>query len=164
MVERLCSTYGTALPPPALKGWDTPEQAPEQALYAFPTLEQLAAASEEELRASGFGYRAAFVVGSVAALAAAPGGGAAWLAALRTASFAEVVEALCTLPGVGPKVRPPPVGLQREGPVAVPRLGEAREPPTAAARPCRCSGCPRAPTTHAHCRECRSLPAWPCLL
>lgn len=115
MVERLCSTYGTPLPPTTLKDRGTPEQAPEQApgeapkqgqqvLYAFPTLEQLAAASEEELRASGFGYRAAFVVGSAAALAAAPGGGDAWLAALRTASFSEAVEALCTLPGVGPKV------------------------------------------------------------
>jgi N-glycosylase/DNA lyase len=74
--------------------------------YAFPTLEQLAAATEEELRAAGFGYRAKFVVESVAQLRAQPGGGAAWLQGLRDVPYSEAAEALCTLPGIGPKVWP----------------------------------------------------------
>ena len=109
--------------------------------YAFPTLEQLAAATEEALRAAGFGYRqvrpsagrarravsmlapccapaaappdylcpnprrAKYITGSVAALLEKPGGGAAWLAALREAPYEEAAAALCALPGIGPKVR-----------------------------------------------------------
>lgn len=80
MVERLCRRYGTPLLPAAedvgpaclAGGVSTPaaagegaaaaaggsgKQAPGLELYAFPTLEQLAAATEEELRADGFGYR-----------------------------------------------------------------------------------------------------------
>ena len=136
---------------------------------AFPTLEQLSVASEEELRAAGFGYRRActgvicmvpascamdhsrtccmnrpdsaacahagragchagvqlpwgarqcqaascswvcrakFIVGSVRQLHTLhPEGGEAFLQQLRDADYAEASEALCTLPGVGPKVR-----------------------------------------------------------
>ena len=50
-------------------------------------------------------YSAKFVTGSVALLRSKPGGGAAWLRALRDVPYADAVEALCTLPGVGPKVR-----------------------------------------------------------
>lgn len=50
------------------------------------------------------GRRAKFIVGSVASLMARDGGGAAWLQGLRDVSYAEASEALCTLPGVGPKV------------------------------------------------------------
>ena len=48
--------------------------------------------------------RAKFIVGSVALLMAQQGGGAAWLQGLRDVSYPEASEALCTLPGVGPKV------------------------------------------------------------
>ena len=48
--------------------------------------------------------RAKFIVGSVAALQAKPGGGDAWLKSLRQAPYTEASAALCTLPGVGPKV------------------------------------------------------------
>lgn len=79
MVERLCRDYGTPLfhsCVPQSAGLDAPasvkaegpakkeeqqqqQQAgvPDLAFYAFPTLEQLSAASEAALRAEGFGYR-----------------------------------------------------------------------------------------------------------
>jgi hypothetical protein len=72
--------------------------------YAFPTLQQLAAATEDELRALGFGYRARFIVGAVEDLLARPGGGEAWLRGLRCLPAAEAAAALEELPGVGPKV------------------------------------------------------------
>jgi endonuclease III len=43
-------------------------------------------------------------VGSVAALRAKPGGGAAWLAGLRSAPLGCAAAGLLELPGVGPKV------------------------------------------------------------
>lgn len=73
--------------------------------YAFPTVEQLEAADEAALRAAGFGYRAKFIVGAVRDLKAKTGGAEAWLAGLRaSANEVAVVEELCSLPGVGPKV------------------------------------------------------------
>ncbi|KAK9863991.1 hypothetical protein WJX84_001937 [Apatococcus fuscideae] len=120
MVERLCSRYGTPLHPtvPLLSPQpDTTSPSSELqadadlrstgsglSYYAFPTLEQLAQATEAELRADGFGYRAKFIVGSVAALRSKPEGGAAWLCSLRDVPYPEAAAALCTLPGVGPKV------------------------------------------------------------
>lgn len=126
MVERLCTQYGTPLVPlaptptaanasssPAAEGGDVAaaaegggegKPAAELALHTFPTLEQLAAATEEELRADGFGYRAKYVTGSVAQLLGKPGGGASWLMGLRDVPFEEAADALITLPGIGPKV------------------------------------------------------------
>ncbi|GMY06723.1 N-glycosylase/DNA lyase OGG1 [Fagus crenata] len=72
--------------------------------YQFPSLEQLAMVSEAQLREAGFGYRAKYVVGTVNALQSKPGGGAEWLASLRILDLQEVIDALSTLPGVGPKV------------------------------------------------------------
>jgi hypothetical protein len=93
MVERLCTRYGTPLTPeptpaalPAPEGGGGAAAAP-LALHAFPGLEQLASAAEEDLRADGFGYRAKYIVGSAAQLLAKPGGGEAWLHALREAPF-----------------------------------------------------------------------------
>lgn len=48
--------------------------------------------------------RAKYVIGSVAQLRAKPGGGTAWLQGLRDVPYQMASEALCTLPGVGPKV------------------------------------------------------------
>lgn len=48
--------------------------------------------------------RAKFITGSVAQLAAKPGGGSAWLLGLRDVPYPEAAAALCTLPGIGPKV------------------------------------------------------------
>ncbi|KAG5181946.1 DNA glycosylase, partial [Tribonema minus] len=93
--------------------------------FSFPSLEQLAEASEKELRdlatrimaappassaprTSGYGYRAGYIVASVAYLNAREGGGEAWLLALRSLTGSDsdtVVRAeLCQLKGVGPKV------------------------------------------------------------
>ncbi|KAF5179059.1 Arf guanine-nucleotide exchange factor gnom [Thalictrum thalictroides] len=72
--------------------------------YEFPSLERLSLVSEDELRAAGFGYRAKYIVGTVKALQSKPGGGAQWLVSLRSLDLNEVIEALSTLPGVGPKV------------------------------------------------------------
>lgn len=82
----------------------TADPAAAGVYYSFPTLDQLAAASEDELRALGFGYRAKFITNAVADLASRPGGGASWLLALRAAPAAEAAAALEELPGVGPKV------------------------------------------------------------
>ncbi|PRW59786.1 N-glycosylase DNA lyase OGG1 [Chlorella sorokiniana] len=127
MVERLCRRYGTPLLPAAQEAGlaglaatadaagaatdgsaaaagSSGKQPPRLELYAFPTLEQLAAATEEDLRADGFGYRAKYITGSLAQLLARPEGGAAWLHSLRSVPYEEASEALCTLPGIGPKV------------------------------------------------------------
>uniref|UniRef100_I1P179 Protein kinase domain-containing protein n=1 Tax=Oryza glaberrima TaxID=4538 RepID=I1P179_ORYGL len=72
--------------------------------HQFPTIERLTRVSEQELRDAGFGYRAKYIVGTAKILQAKPGGGEKWLASLRTRELPEVIEALCTLPGVGPKV------------------------------------------------------------
>ena len=48
--------------------------------------------------------RAKYIVGTAKELQAKPGGGEKWLASLREKELPEVIEALCTLPGVGPKV------------------------------------------------------------
>lgn len=118
MVNRLCQLYGTPLP----IGENTTLVEQENSagkndnrmnekdsslntmLYAFPTLEQLEAATEEELRDNGFGYRARYIVAAVEELNSKPGGGAAWLTGLRKVPFDAALESLCTLPGVGPKV------------------------------------------------------------
>ncbi|KAF9617527.1 hypothetical protein IFM89_037127 [Coptis chinensis] len=52
----------------------------------------------------GHGPRAKYIVGIVKSLQSKPGGGVEWLASLCNLDLNEVVEALCTLPGVGPKV------------------------------------------------------------
>ncbi|KAL2339750.1 hypothetical protein Fmac_007690 [Flemingia macrophylla] len=72
--------------------------------HAFPTLEQLSSLSEQQLRDAGFGYRAKYVIGTVNALQSKPGGGEEWLRSLRKLDLPDVISALSTLPGVGPKV------------------------------------------------------------
>ncbi|XP_062219298.1 N-glycosylase/DNA lyase OGG1 [Phragmites australis] len=72
--------------------------------HRFPKIERLARVSEQELREAGFGYRAKYIVGTAKELQAKLGGGEKWLASLRERELPEVIEALCTLPGVGPKV------------------------------------------------------------
>lgn len=72
--------------------------------HQFPSLDRLALVSEDQLRKAGFGYRAKYIAGSVKALQSKPDGGEKWLASLRCLELKEVLDALCTLPGVGPKV------------------------------------------------------------
>uniref|UniRef100_A0A2P2P0P2 DNA-(apurinic or apyrimidinic site) lyase n=1 Tax=Rhizophora mucronata TaxID=61149 RepID=A0A2P2P0P2_RHIMU len=72
--------------------------------HEFPSLDILATVTEQQLREAGFGYRAKYIIGTVDALQLKPGGGAEWLASLRKLDLHAVIDALCTLPGVGPKV------------------------------------------------------------
>ncbi|GMH36261.1 hypothetical protein BSKO_04129 [Bryopsis sp. KO-2023] len=76
----------------------------ESGFFAFPTLEQLSVATEDELRELGFGYRAKYITGSAAALMSKPNGGENWLLGLRDVPYREASRELCTLPGIGPKV------------------------------------------------------------
>ena len=107
MVNKLCEMYGSQI-----QGVDSnsvyiseyKKKFGTDVFYSFPSLEQLVQASEDELRAAGFGYRAKFIVGSVEELVNKPQGGREWLLSLRDVSFNQAVEELCTLPGVGPKV------------------------------------------------------------
>lgn len=104
MVNKLCRMYGTKI-----EMTDSDEEALRSfegnfVPYTFPTLEQLADATEWQLRENGFGYRAKFIVGSVQYLLDRPEGGREWLMSLREVDFEEAVEELCQLPGVGPKV------------------------------------------------------------
>lgn len=48
--------------------------------------------------------RAKYIVGTIKALQSKPGGGVEWLYSLRKLDLKEVINALTTLPGVGPKV------------------------------------------------------------
>ena len=127
MVEKMCKRYGDALPVTAADvarddEEDTKteasalvERAEEEskaAFYAFPSASRLASeATEEELRALGFGYRAKFIVGTAKALTDAArelGDGASpesYLRALREdTNYVDAHAALQKLPGIGPKV------------------------------------------------------------
>lgn len=48
--------------------------------------------------------RAKYITGTVKALQLKDGGGVEWLLSLRKFDLGEVINALSTLPGVGPKV------------------------------------------------------------
>lgn len=69
-------------------------------LRAYPSPRALAAASEQDLRACGLGYRAK----NLRATAQRVASGTADLAKMRTFGDADLREALCELPGVGRKV------------------------------------------------------------
>lgn len=60
---------------------------------------------EARLRELGLGYRAHYVNASARAILEERGG-LAWLQQLQKAPYEEAHKALCTLPGVGTKVRP----------------------------------------------------------
>ncbi|XP_062101508.1 N-glycosylase/DNA lyase OGG1 [Humulus lupulus] len=72
--------------------------------HEFPSLERLSTVAEQELREAGFGYRAKYITGTVKALQSKHGGGVEWLLSLRKVDLDEAIDALLTLPGVGPKV------------------------------------------------------------
>ena len=122
MVSFLRSQYGDII-------HDTPWEAssdPSDVVYTFPTITQLRAATEEELRANGFGYRAKFIVGTAKMLddatirpplgvkaedgdtstgTATISDGETWLHTLRECKDKKLVtDALEKLPGIGPKV------------------------------------------------------------
>lgn len=87
IVERLCIKYGE------------PVDFSGETLYAFPSPERLAAATEEELTALGTGYRAPFIKSAAERIA-----GGYELEALRDMSLEEARRELLSFYGVGPKV------------------------------------------------------------
>jgi len=91
MLAKLRARYGA--PIAALDG---------ETFYAFPSPQALAAASEEELRGLGMGYRAKYLRQTAAAVVER--GGAPYLRGLRGKPTAEVQAALMDFAGVGPKV------------------------------------------------------------
>lgn len=91
MLHKLRKTYGDYLA--TIEG---------EEYYAFPTIDQLARATEQELRDLGFGYRARYVVETVKLLQEK--GGEQWLLGLRTKPRQEVQDALVEFQGVGRKV------------------------------------------------------------
>mmetsp|Transcript_25960 Transcript_25960/g.59823 ORF Transcript_25960/g.59823 Transcript_25960/m.59823 type:complete len:431 (+) Transcript_25960:99-1391(+) len=93
MVDRLCREWGDRIVPVKDNG---------EIFYLFPTLNQLLAASEDDFRRLGFGFRAPLVVAAVHQLASL--GGVAWLRSLSSLTLAEARTRLMSLRGVGPKV------------------------------------------------------------
>ena len=87
-IESICRTYGPPLGDAAATR------------HGFPTPEQLAAATESELRSLGLGYRAAYLTAAAHRIAA----GNLDLYALREAPYEAALEALLSLHGVGDKV------------------------------------------------------------
>lgn len=83
-IDTVCEHYGTR----------------RDGFYEFPTPEQLAAASEDELRSYGLGYRSRYLVGT-AKMAAA---GEVDLERIKELDYAGAREELLKLPGVGGKV------------------------------------------------------------
>ena len=78
----------------------TPVRLGERELFAYPSPERLAAASEAELRACRLGFRAKNLLGSARLIAA----GEVDLAAVAQLDDAAARAELCRLPGVGEKV------------------------------------------------------------
>ena len=72
----------------------------EEGVHAFPTPQQLAEQSIEALNACGLGYRSRYIQGTARLVAS----GTADLDAWRGLDDAGLMQALCTLPGVGVKV------------------------------------------------------------
>ncbi|VDM47972.1 unnamed protein product [Toxocara canis] len=96
MVERLCELYGESLTNIVL-----PDQ---KTVYDFADISRMAADEdmESKLRASGFGYRAAYLHQTAKKLAEL--GGESWVEELANKSYDEAKEGLQSLPGIGPKV------------------------------------------------------------
>ena len=109
MLQALRRQFGEPLPPPThpLSASDVSCESGPAAVepgryFTFPTSASLAAASEEELRALGIGYRAGFIRATARTLSER---GEAWLPALRELhDRQEVQSSLCELRGVGQKV------------------------------------------------------------
>jgi N-glycosylase/DNA lyase len=85
MIEKLCTALGS----------------PVGGKFTFPTLAQLARATEEQLRELGFGYRAPYIVDCVRHLQEKPEG---FLLSLREKPLEECRNELTALNGVGLKV------------------------------------------------------------
>lgn len=98
MVERLCSDYGTEIPITMQTNAVTAAEGAGagagagQSFYAFPTLEQLSKATDEGLRAAGFGYRAKYICAATAFLQQKDVEQPGWLLGLRCVSVCPVLS------------------------------------------------------------------------
>jgi len=90
-VRGLCDAYG-----------QTVRCSTGDCYQTFPTVDRLAYADIDEMRAMGLGYRSRFV--RATAEAVMDRGGADWLHSLRKATYIEAHTELCRLPGVGAKI------------------------------------------------------------
>jgi len=70
-------------------------------VHVFPRASVIAEISEEELRAQGFGYRGRSIPLAAARIVEL---GAGWLEGLRSCGYREARAALCSVPGIGPKL------------------------------------------------------------
>lgn len=93
LVKTLRQTYGSKIN-------CTSEHAEDQ--FAFPTLAQMKKATDAELRALGFGYRAPYIIKSLDMIEEK--GGEEFLLGLRQESLEKCREELTELHGVGNKV------------------------------------------------------------
>ena len=110
MVQSLRERYGERIAP-SVGAFETPPPPAEEAAaaaaagehshFAFPTVGALAAASDDDLRRLGMGYRADYVRRSAQIVQQR---GPEWLLGMRCAERDAVRTSLCELPGVGPKV------------------------------------------------------------
>lgn len=106
MVENMCTRYGEPVativtPDDDVNG----EAADTKCYYAFPEIEALVdqgTALEADLRALGFGYRAAYIAKTAQQLK--DSGGRAYLESVRGMEYVEAKAELLKLTGVGPKV------------------------------------------------------------
>ena len=87
-IERLCTSYG-------IKRKDMFGE-----YFNFPTALKLAAASEDDFKKLGFGYRAPYVLNSSIIIAEDPD----FISSIATMSYENGKKKLCELPGVGEKV------------------------------------------------------------
>ncbi len=97
MLALLATRHGTPLPhplPPACNPLGY------KCTHRLPTWAQLAAVPESELRDCLLGFRARYIAGTAAYLAAHPG----WLEATAALPYTEAKARLLTLPGVGEKI------------------------------------------------------------
>lgn len=85
IVDRMCSVFG---------------EKNNQGLCGFPKAEVLAAASEQELRAIGLGFRAPYIINTAKAVSE----GKIDLERLKTCDIEEAEKTLLSIKGIGPKV------------------------------------------------------------
>ena len=71
-------------------------------IHAFPSVERIGRIEDSELRALGFGYRAATI--PRAAREVLSRGGEDWLEELQGLEYPDLHRELCGLPGIGPKL------------------------------------------------------------
>lgn len=97
-IETICAHYGTRVENPG--GSDHPDAGTCPPFYLFPTPDQLAAATEEDLRTLGLGYRSRYIVETARSIVS----GKISLNEISRMDYASARAKLLELYGVGVKV------------------------------------------------------------